>query len=370
MRTDRPALGADLERPQFQFAKPLSDPSGGTAASDGRYPVKMTEPEAAPEAPEEVLSFIGGGALQLMDAYLRLYGHPHLLAVAEQINGPDFVPWNEGIFVKQPGLGPSTAWHQDGTTHWDGDHPDAGTHGFNLMTQLYPTTAANALWVVPGTHRGRFDIAAHVAATGGSDRLPGAVPMLCNPGDVAINNRQVVHGAFANQSEGLRVTLVFGFHRRSSLLGVVRGDPPVTYDAVAHPRALAHRRAGHRRAPAALSARAQLPLPAPGRRTGRQPLDRGRPRLDPQELRHQHHVHLSGRSGAGFETPTAGGPLPTSLISPRVLPGPDEAECHRVSSEPCSAPERDHEKSPRGDTPRTAARQPLATCGTEGPIGW
>ena len=227
----RPALGVDLERPQFQFARPLSDPAGGTAASDGRHPVKMTEPEAAPEAPEEVLSFIGGGALQLMDAYLRLYGHPGLLAVAEQINGPDFVPWNEGIFVKQPGLGPSTAWHQDGTTHWTSDRLDAGTHGFNLMTQLYATTPANALWVVPGTHRGRFDIAAHVAANGGSDRLPGAVPMLCNPGDVAINNRQVVHGAFANESDELRVTLVFGFHRRSSLLGVTRGDPPVTYDA-------------------------------------------------------------------------------------------------------------------------------------------
>ena len=68
----RPALGVDLERPQFQFAKPLSDPAGGTAASDGRHPVKMTEPEASPEAPEEVLSFVGGGALQLMDAYLRL----------------------------------------------------------------------------------------------------------------------------------------------------------------------------------------------------------------------------------------------------------------------------------------------------------
>ena len=226
----RPALGADLERPQFQFAKPLSDPSGGTAASDGRHPVKMAEPEAAAGAPEQVVNFIGGGALQLMDAYLRLYGHPELLAVAEQINGPDFVPWNEGIFVKQPGLGPSTAWHQDGTTHWNSDELDAGTHGFNLMTQLYATTPANALWVVPGTHRSRFDIAAQVAANGGSDRLPGAVPMLGNPGDVAINNRQVVHGAFANESEGMRVTLVFGFHRRCSLLGVVRGDPPVTYD--------------------------------------------------------------------------------------------------------------------------------------------
>ena len=43
----RPALGVDLERPQFQFARPLSDPAGGTAANGGRHPVKMTEPEAA-----------------------------------------------------------------------------------------------------------------------------------------------------------------------------------------------------------------------------------------------------------------------------------------------------------------------------------
>jgi hypothetical protein len=228
----RPALGLDLERGRFHFhfAKPLSDPLGGTDASRGRYQVKMTEHQAPDDAPGEVLMLIAG-TLQYMDSFLRLYGHPHLLAVAERIDGPDFVPFTESIWVKQPGLGPATAWHQDGTTHWDSPELDAGTHGFNLMTQLYPTTAANALWVVPGTHRSRFDIAAQVAANGGSDRLPGAVPMLCNPGDVAINNRQVVHGAFANQSEGLRVTLVFGFHRRCSLLGVVRGDPPVTYDA-------------------------------------------------------------------------------------------------------------------------------------------
>ena len=227
----RPALAVDVKLPQFHFARPLSDPVGGTGILDGRHPVKMSEPDAPDGAPEEVVYYIGSGALQLMDSYLRLYGHPRLLAVAEQINGPDFVPWYEAIFIKHAGLGPSTSWHQDGTTHWDNAALGPGAHGFNMMVQLHPTTPANALWVVPGTHRGRVDIVARVAGNGGSDRLPGAVPMLCQPGDVAINNRQVVHGSFANVSESLRVTLVYGFYPRASVLGVVRGNPPRPYDA-------------------------------------------------------------------------------------------------------------------------------------------
>ena len=39
-----------------------------------------------------------------------LYGHTELLAVAQSINGIDFVPFNDAIFVKQPGLGGSVAW--------------------------------------------------------------------------------------------------------------------------------------------------------------------------------------------------------------------------------------------------------------------
>ena len=37
------------------WAKPLSDPVGGTKAAHGRYPVKMFEPEAAADAPDEVV---------------------------------------------------------------------------------------------------------------------------------------------------------------------------------------------------------------------------------------------------------------------------------------------------------------------------
>ena len=87
------------------------------------------------------------------------------------------------------------------------------------MMQLYGSNAANALWVVPGTHKdGKIDIKARLEANAGSDRLPDAVPMLCRPGDVAICNRQVLHGSFANTSPAARATFVFGFHRRASVL--------------------------------------------------------------------------------------------------------------------------------------------------------
>ena len=58
---------------------------------------------------------------------------------------------------------------------------------------------------------------------GEAERIPEAVPMVCSPGDVAICNRQTVHGSFANTSQDWRVTVNFGFHRRSSVLNVKSG---------------------------------------------------------------------------------------------------------------------------------------------------
>jgi len=67
----------------------------------------------------------------------------------------------------------------------------------------------------------------------GSERLPDAVPLICAPGDVAICNRQALHGSFANTSDKPRVTINFGFHRRASVLGVTSGgvhNPVSVYD--------------------------------------------------------------------------------------------------------------------------------------------
>jgi hypothetical protein len=221
-RHGRPALGADCAAPNWSWTKPLADPLGGTDRANGRHPAKMFEPTPPREAPEHVIQLILG-SLQFSDACLRVYGHPGLLAVAAAVNGNDFTPFNEAVWIKQAGLGGSVAWHQDGWTHWDSPDLDEGTHGFNFMAQLYGCTAANGLWVVPGSHcLGKVDIKAMVSAAG-SDRLPEAVPLVCAPGDVAICNRQAVHGSFANTSPDVRVTINFGFHRRASVLGVRSG---------------------------------------------------------------------------------------------------------------------------------------------------
>jgi len=192
----------------------------------------MYEP-ATDGLPKEVV-FLILGSLQFSEAALRVYGHPALLAVAAAINGPDFTPFNEALWIKEPGKGASVAWHQDGTTHWDSPDWDQGIHGFNFMGQLYGCTAANGVWVVPGSHKqGRIDIAG-LAADAGTERLPGAVPIICAPGDVAMTNRQALHGSFANNSNDWRVTINFGFHRRTSVLGVKAGgihNAVATYDA-------------------------------------------------------------------------------------------------------------------------------------------
>ena len=91
------------------------------------------------------------------------------------------------------------------------------------MAQLYGCTAANGLWVVPGSHkRGKLDIS-ELLVEGEAERIPEAVPMICAPGDVAICNRQSIHGSFANTSPDWRVTVNFGFHRRASVLNVESG---------------------------------------------------------------------------------------------------------------------------------------------------
>lgn len=219
-RHGRPAVGANTH--DLGWTKPLGDPLGGTAFAHGRHPTKMFEPAPPEEAPADIVQVILG-SLQYSEACLRAYGHPQLLAVAAAINGPDFVPFNEALWIKAAGLGGSVAWHQDGWTHWDSPTLDSGSHGFNFMGQLYGCTAANGLWVVPGSHRmGKADIKAMVAAAG-SDRIPEAVPIICEPGDVAITSRQAVHGSFANTSPKPRVTVNMGFHRRASVLGVRSG---------------------------------------------------------------------------------------------------------------------------------------------------
>ena len=218
----RPALGVDCKGASLFWSRPLGDPFGGTERAAGRHPVKMVAPQPTAGSPDQTVYLILG-VLQYSEALLRLYAHPGLLKLAASLNGEDFVPFNEGMFIKQPGLGASVAWHQDGVTHWDSPEWDSSIHGYTFHAQLYGCTAANAVWAVPGSHRlGKIDILNWVAEHG-SERLPDAVPYICDPGDVVIHNRQLVHGSFANTSPDWRVSFTLGYHRRSSVLDVCSG---------------------------------------------------------------------------------------------------------------------------------------------------
>jgi len=217
-----PAMNAESQSLTLLWSKPLGDPLGGTELANGRHQIKMFEPEAKEDAPMAV-PLILLGSLQFSDACLRTYAHPELLKVAESINGKDFAPFNEALFIKEPGIGAAVSWHQDGVTHWNSENFDEEIHGFNFMAQAYGSTAVNGVWVVPGTHKvGKIDIKKLVTESG-SERLEGAVPVVCDPGDAVICNRQLLHGSFPNCGYEKRVTVNFGFHKRSSVLGVKGG---------------------------------------------------------------------------------------------------------------------------------------------------
>lgn len=215
----KPALGADCQSLNLIWAKPLGDPLGGTDIANGRHQIKLFEPKTEnieiKDAP-----FVLMGSLQFSDACLRVYGHPQLLKVAEAVNGKDFAPFHECLFIKDPGIGAAVSWHQDGDTYWDSEKFDEGVHGFNFMAQVYGSTPVNGVWVKPGSHKvGKIDIKKLVEESG-SERIDGMVPLVCDAGDVVICNRQILHGSFPNSGFEPRVTVNFGFHRRSSVLGV------------------------------------------------------------------------------------------------------------------------------------------------------
>ena len=228
----RPALGSDCKGPGLMWSKALSDPLGGTDIANGRHQVKLKELTAAANAPKDA-PFILMGSLQFSEAALRVYGHPQLLRIAADINGEDFAPFNEVLFIKDAGIGAAVSWHQDGDTHWNNPEFDENIHGFNFMAQVYGSTPVNGVWVVPGTHKmGKLDIRAMVKESG-SERLNDAVPIVCEPGDVVMCNRQLVHGSFANSGFEPRLTINFGFHRRSSVLDVMGAgihSPAAVYD--------------------------------------------------------------------------------------------------------------------------------------------
>ena len=73
----KPVNGLEFTKPSFRYAKPLSDPVGGTTMNKGRHPVKMLDPTPSDDAPDLVsatLSNLLSTARILAASSLRLNG--------------------------------------------------------------------------------------------------------------------------------------------------------------------------------------------------------------------------------------------------------------------------------------------------------
>ena len=85
-------------------------------------------------------------------ASLELLGSPAVLAVAESMCGPNFVPTYESMVFKQQGDGEKIAWHQDAVQ-------PRNYRIFNYDVYLdHSRAGAGALRVIPGTHLQKQDV--------------------------------------------------------------------------------------------------------------------------------------------------------------------------------------------------------------------
>jgi hypothetical protein len=144
-------------------------------------------------------------------ASLELLGAPEVLAVAESLCGPNFVPTYESLVFKQAGDGEQIPWHQDAV------HPTRKHRIFNYDLYLDPSLAgAGALRVIPGSHTARQDICALTDAYGWDH--PDAIEVTMEPGDVLLHNVMVVHGSPRVEGKGLRRTIYYEFRSVEEIL--------------------------------------------------------------------------------------------------------------------------------------------------------
>jgi ectoine hydroxylase-related dioxygenase (phytanoyl-CoA dioxygenase family) len=143
-------------------------------------------------------------------ASLELLGAPQVLAVAESLCGPNFVPTYESMVFKQEGDGEAIKWHQDAV------HP-RGHRIFNFDLYLDLSRAdAGALRVIPKTQLQRQDICALTERWGWNP--PGVIAVEMQPGDVLLHDVMVVHGSEQVEGKALRRTIYYEFRAAEEIL--------------------------------------------------------------------------------------------------------------------------------------------------------
>jgi hypothetical protein len=143
-------------------------------------------------------------------ASLELLGAPQVLAVAESLCGPNFVPTYESMVFKQENDGAAIRWHQDAV------HPRSHRI-FNFDLYLDASRAdGGALNVIPKTQLQRQDICALTEKWGWNP--PGVITVEMEPGDVLLHDVMVVHGSPDVEGKSLRRTIYYEFRAAEQIL--------------------------------------------------------------------------------------------------------------------------------------------------------
>jgi ectoine hydroxylase-related dioxygenase (phytanoyl-CoA dioxygenase family) len=144
------------------------------------------------------------------EASLELLGSPQVLAVAESLCGPNFVPTYESMVFKQEGDGEAIQWHQDAV------HP-RGHRIFNFDLYLDASHAdGGALRIIPKTQQRKHDTCAVAEQWGWNP--PGMIFAEMEPGDVLLHDVMVVHGSEEVEGKNLRRTIYYEFRSAEEIL--------------------------------------------------------------------------------------------------------------------------------------------------------
>lgn len=143
-------------------------------------------------------------------ASLELLGCPAVLAVAESLCGPNFVPTYESMVFKQQGDGAAIPWHQDAVQ-------PRNYRIFNSDLYLDRSRrGGGALRVIPGSQREKQDICALTERHGWEH--PDAIHVEMEPGDVLLHDTMVVHGSEQVAGKELRRTIYYEFRAAEEII--------------------------------------------------------------------------------------------------------------------------------------------------------
>ena len=150
------------------------------------------------------------------NAFFALYGHPQVLGFAESVLGPNLVPWQDALVIKLPEYGVAVPWHRDP------GHPRVHPP-LDIDVYLDAATPENGcLYVIPGSHLWQgFDLQDMLDEHG--FMLPGAIPVIAEPGDVVLHSPNLLHGSRVTRDKPLRRINYFAFFTIEEILS--RGGP-------------------------------------------------------------------------------------------------------------------------------------------------